>query len=307
MLVGSLVALVTPMYQDGSVDYGRFDQLLRLHMASDTAAVVIAGTTGEAATLTIGEHAQLISAAVDICGARLPVVAGIGANSTSEAIDLAAMAKASGAYASLTVAPYYVRPNQSGMIAHFEAVACATSFPQILYNIPGRTGTDMHDSTILTLARNPHIVGLKDATSDLARAAEIISAAPPHFACYSGDDATALAYMLLGGHGTISVAANIVPQAIARLCQFALSGKVEAARSLNKSLLAIYRALSLDSNPIPVKYALASFKLIENVLRLPMVSLSEEHGAQLRSAFEGAVDHLDEISRLAQAMETRVS
>lgn len=296
MLNGSLVALVTPMTDDGSIDYESLGKLLDLHSSSGTAGIVVGATTGEASALSLDEQAELISYSVKHAGDRIPILAGIGANSTHEAVELALMAKESGAVSGLAVTPYYVRPNQRGMIMHFEEVARKTGFPQILYNIPGRTSVDMHDSTILTLARNELIVGLKDATSDLARAAHIIASVPPHFACYSGDDPTSMAYMLMGGHGTISVIANMLPTTIARLCALALEGQVSDARALNAKLIPLYQALSCDTNPIPIKYAMAQANLITDTLRLPLLSLGKDEGAQLLAGLKEASAHIEELS-----------
>lgn len=298
---GSIVALVTPMNPDGSIDYSAFNNLLRMQIESGTAAVVIGGTTGEASTLSMTEQADVISAAVRFCAGKIDVIAGIGANSTSEAIDLAQMAKASGAHSGLAVVPYYVRPNQLGIAKHFEAVAQATSFPQILYNIPGRTGADMQDSTILELAQNPLMIGLKDATSDMARAASFIASAPENFGCYSGDDSTTLAYMLLGGHGTISVVANMLPGTVAKMCAFALNGNLDEARKLNTLLIPIYKALSLDTNPIPIKYAMSYLKLVSNALRLPLVTLDEQCSAQMVTTIKNTAKGLQELSNLLEA------
>jgi 4-hydroxy-tetrahydrodipicolinate synthase len=284
------------MRANGEVDYAALEQLLQLHIASGTAAVVIGGTTGEGSAMSADELAETITAAVKVCVGRIGVIAGIGANSTSEAIARASMAKECGAQAGMAVAPYYVRPNQLGLVRHFEAVAQATALPQILYNIPGRTAVDMHDSTILALAANPLFVGIKDATADLARAARIISAAPSHFACYSGDDATALAFMLLGGQGSISVAANILPRSIAQLCAMALAGQVADARALNARLLPVYQALALDSNPIPIKYAMSYVRMMEGALRLPLVELDSQRGDQLIAAFRDAAPYVGEIA-----------
>lgn len=296
MIKGSLVALVTPMADDASVDYEALNRLLDIHMASGTAGIVVGATTGEASALSMNEQAELVSHSVKYAGDRIPIVAGIGANCTREAVELAAMAKECGAVSGLAVVPYYVRPNQRGMIKHFEEVAHKTSFPQILYNIPGRASVDMHDSTILTLAKNELIVGLKDATSDFSRAAYVIASAPPHFACYSGDDNTALAFMLMGGHGTISVIANIVPETISRLCALALEGSFADARALNASLIPLYRALSSDTNPMPIKYALASANLISNVLRSPLVTLGDAESDQLLAVLKGTAAHVRELS-----------
>ena len=296
MIKGSLVALVTPMIDDGCVDYESLNRLLDIHITSGTAGIVVGATTGEASTFRMDEQADLISHSVKYAGDRIPIIAGIGANSTREAVELATMAKECGAVSGLAVVPYYVRPNQRGMIKHFEEVAHKTSFPQILYNIPSRTSVDMHDSTILTLAKNELIVGLKDATSDFSRAAYIIASAPPHFACYSGDDSTALAYMLMGGYGTISVIANIVPETIARLCKLALEGSVVEARALNARLIPLYKALSSDTNPMPIKYALASANLISNVLRSPLVSLGDAEGDQLLAVLKNSTANIRELS-----------
>jgi 4-hydroxy-tetrahydrodipicolinate synthase len=296
MIKGSLVALVTPMAADESVDYEALNRLLDLHLASNTAGVVVGATTGEASTLNVSEQTKLISHTVKYAGDRIPVIAGIGANSTYEAIELATMAKECGAVSGLAVTPYYIRPNQRGMIKHFEEVAHKTSFPQILYNIPSRTSVDMHDSTILKLAENELIVGLKDATSDFSRAAHVIASAPPHFACYSGDDPTALAYMLMGGHGTISVVANIIPETIAQLCTLALDNRVVEARVLNASLIPLYDALSCDTNPMPIKHALASANLVSSVLRSPLVSLDGAQGNQLIATLKNLASDVKELS-----------
>lgn len=283
VIKGSIVAIVTPMLRSGEVDNEAVAAMMEQHLHAGTAAVVVAGTTGEAATLTVREQSQLITYIVDLCGEKIPVVAGIGSNSTHEAIELAAMARDSGAVCGLSVVPYYVRPNQDGMRRHFEEIAQLTGLPQILYNIPSRTGVDMRDETVASLATDPRVIGIKDATSDMARVSRLLTMVPQGFGCYSGDDSTALAYMLLGGHGTISVAANVAPRAIAELCALALSNDVPAARTLNTKLLPLYRALSVDTNPIPVKYALVYLRAIEDVIRLPLVPLSEDKRAEVNA------------------------
>ncbi|HWX11825.1 MAG TPA: 4-hydroxy-tetrahydrodipicolinate synthase [Trinickia sp.] len=279
MVKGSLVALVTPMSDAGKIDYKALAEIIEQHAAAGTAALVVAGTTGESATMSAPEQAHLIRYVVDHCGGRMPVIAGTGANSTREAVELARVARDAGASSGLSVVPYYVRPNQEGMRRHFETVAVETDFPQILYNIPSRVGADLHDATVVALAQDPRIIGLKDATSDLARAARLFEQLPLGFGCYSGDDATTLAYMLLGGHGTISVAANVAPRAIARLCALALDGDAKAARALNAHLLPLYEALSIDTNPIPVKYMMARLGWMPDGIRLPLVPLAADKRA----------------------------
>jgi 4-hydroxy-tetrahydrodipicolinate synthase len=283
---GSLVALVTPMSRSGHIDREAVAAIVDRQLRAGTAAIVVAGTTGEAATLSVKEQSQLITDIVDLCRGKIPVVAGIGANSTHEAIELASMARDSGAACGLSVVPYYVRPNQDGMVRHFEAIARAAGLPQILYNIPSRTGADMNDQTVAALAMDPLVIGIKDATGDMARASRLVAMVPPGFSCYSGDDSTSLAYMLLGGHGTISVAANVVPGTIASLCAFALGNDILTARALNTRLLPLYRALSVDTNPMPVKYALVCLRMIEEGIRLPLVSLAEDKRAEVDAVIE---------------------
>ncbi|PCE30850.1 4-hydroxy-tetrahydrodipicolinate synthase [Burkholderia ubonensis] len=293
---GSLVALATPMSGAGQIDYEALAEIIEQHVAAGTAALVVAGTTGESATMSAQEQAHLVQHVVDRCRGRMPVVAGVGANSTHEAIELSQMARDAGASSGLSVVPYYVRPNQEGMRRHFETVAVATDFPQILYNIPSRTGADMHDATVVALAKDPRIVGIKDATSDLARAARLFEQLPPGFGCYSGDDATTLAYMLLGGHGTISVAANVAPRAMARLCSLALDGEVGAARALNAKLLPLYEALSIDTNPIPVKYMLARLGWMPDGIRLPLVPLAADKRARVDAILAELAQWCDDVA-----------
>jgi 4-hydroxy-tetrahydrodipicolinate synthase len=299
VLQGSLVALVTPMLSTGHIDYAALTRIIDMHVLAGTAALVIAGTTGESATLSIHEYRQLIEYAVAHCKGKLPVVAGVGANSTQEAIELSRTARDAGAVSGLSVVPYYVCPNQDGMRRHFESIAVETDFPQILYNIPSRVGADMRNGTIAALAQDPRIVGIKDATGDLARAVRLFAQVPPGFGCYSGDDATTLAYILLGGHGTISVAANVTPRAMARLCTLALEGDAKAARALNEKLLPLYEALSLDTNPIPIKYMTARLGWTPDGIRLPLVPLAADKRARVDAILKQLAPWCGDTSNLA--------
>lgn len=270
MIKGSIVALVTPMHPDGEIDLVALDALLDWHVASGTAAVVAVGTTGESATLDVNEHLQLIRHCVDYLGGRIPVIAGTGANSTREAIELTQEAAALGADACLLVTPYYNRPSQRGLYEHFCAIAAAVQIPQILYNVPSRTAVDLSNETTLRLAAVDNIVGIKDATGDLARGRELISRLPAHFAVYSGDDATAAELILAGAQGNISVTANVVPERVAELCAAALNGDGARVAALDDSLAALNTALFLESNPMPVKYALARLGRMQAGIRLPL-------------------------------------
>jgi 4-hydroxy-tetrahydrodipicolinate synthase len=284
MIKGSLVAIVTPMHRDGSLDLPRMESLIAMHHREGTAAVVVLGTTGESPTLEDDEYERLIAASVELAKGKLPLLAGIGANSTKHAVHLAKIAQRAGAVAGLSVVPYYNKPTQQGMYRHFAAVAEETGFPQIVYNIPGRTSCDMTNETILRLAENRAIIGIKDATSHMGRAAELAAHAPAHFALYAGDDDSALAFMLVGGHGTISVAANVAPRLVSELCQAAVAGDVARARALNTRLLPIYKMITLQTNPIPIKFAMAQLGLIEEGIRLPMTWLEEPHHAAVKAA-----------------------
>lgn len=288
MLQGSLVAIVTPMLEDGSLDFPRLQALVDWHVASGTAAIAIVGTTGESPTVDVEEHGALIKAAVAYCAGRIPVIAGTGANSTAEAIELARFAKSVGADYSLSVVPYYNKPTQEGLYQHFKAIAEAVDLPMILYNVPGRTVADMSNDTILRLAALSNIVGIKDATADLYRATDLFRRAPAGFACYTGDDGTAAAFMLLGGQGVISVTANVAPVAMARLCRAALAGDVVATRMVNDTLLGLHRDLFVEANPIPVKWALAEMGRIGGALRLPLTPLSPQHHETVRHALRQA-------------------
>ncbi len=274
MIKGSLVAVVTPMHEDGTLDLDAYRRLIDWHIAEGTNAIVSVGTTGESPTVTPEEHGELIRVAVETAKGRVPVIAGTGGNSTSEAIELTEHARKVGADATLQVVPYYNKPTQEGLYRHFRTIAERVDLPMILYNVPGRTVADLGTETTLRLAQVPGIVGLKDATSDMGRAAEVLKKAPPTFALYSGNDDTALALMLLGGHGVISVTANIAPRLMSDMCRAVLSGDFAAARAINNRLLPVHFKLFVEPNPIPVKWALAKMGHIQNGIRLPLVPLS---------------------------------
>jgi 4-hydroxy-tetrahydrodipicolinate synthase len=274
MIKGSLVAVVTPMHEDGSLDLAAYRRLIDWHIAEGTNAIVAVGTTGESPTVTPEEHGELIRVAVEAAKGRVPVIAGTGGNSTAEAIELTEHAKKVGADATLQVVPYYNKPTQEGLYRHFRTIAERVGLPMILYNVPGRTVADLGTETTLRLAQVPGIVGLKDATSDMGRAADLLKRAPSNFALYSGNDDTALALMLLGGHGVISVTANIAPRLMAEMCRAALAGELARARAINNQLLPVHFKLFVEANPIPVKWALAKLGRIEAGVRLPLVPLS---------------------------------
>jgi 4-hydroxy-tetrahydrodipicolinate synthase len=278
------------MREDGSLDYPRLKSLVDFHAAEGTDGIVIVGTTGESPTVDVDEHCELIRAAVEYAAGRLPVIAGTGGNSTSEAIELTAYAKKVGATASLNVVPYYNKPTQEGLYLHFKAIAEAVDLPMILYNVPGRTVADMSNETTLRLAQVPGIVGIKDATGNLERGTDLIKRAPQGFALYSGDDASALAFILLGGHGTISVTANVAPRLMHEMCAAALAGDVARAREINSRLLGLHRQLFVEANPIPVKWAVCRMGLIEAGIRLPLTRLSAEyHERVLQSMREAGI------------------
>ena len=288
MIQGSIPAIVTPMNEDGSLDLPALRRLLDWHIAEGTDAVVVVGTTGESPTVDMDEHCELIRATVEHVAGRIPVIAGTGANSTSEAIDLARCAKAAGANAHLSVVPYYNKPTQEGLFLHFKTIAEAVDLPMILYNVPGRTVADLSNDTTLRLAQVPGIVGIKDATGNLERAADLIKRAPPGFAIYSGDDPTGLAMVLLGGHGVISVTANVAPKLMHAMVTFGLASDVKAAREINARLIGLHKQLFCEANPIPVKWACASMGLIQNTLRLPLTQLSADCHERVRAAMRDA-------------------
>jgi 4-hydroxy-tetrahydrodipicolinate synthase len=284
MIKGSLVAIVSPMREDGSLDFEAYRRLIEWHVAEGTNGIVAVGTTGESPTVDHDEHCELIRVAVEAVRGRVPVIAGTGGNSTAEAVDLTAYAKGVGADATLQVVPYYNKPTQEGLYRHFRKVAETVDLPLILYNVPGRTVADLATETTLRLAQVPGIVGLKDATGDLGRGADLLKRAPKNFAVYSGNDDTALPLMLLGGHGVISVTANIAPRLMSEMCKAALAGDLSGARALNNRLLPLHLKLFVEPNPVPVKWALAKMGRIAGGIRLPLVPLSESQQPVVESA-----------------------
>lgn len=288
MITGSIVAVVTPMFPDGSLDRQAFTQLIDLHIAEGTDALVVVGTTGESPTVPVEEHCELIRLAVEHAAGRLPIIAGTGGNSTQEAIALARFAKEAGAQAHLSVVPYYNKPTQEGLYRHFRAIAEAVELPLILYNVPGRTVADMNNDTVARLAEIPNIAGIKDATGDIGRGCELREHVPETFALYTGDDLTALAFLLMGGHGVISVTANVAPRQMHQMCEAALAGRLDEARAINRTLLGLHRQLFCEANPIPVKWALQQMGKIQSGIRLPLVPLSESCHARVRAALQQA-------------------
>ena len=284
MIKGSIVAIVTPMHPDGSLDLPGLRKLIDWHIAEGTDAIVIVGTTGESATVTVEEHCELIRVAVEHANKRVPIIAGTGGNSTTEAIELTHYARKVGADASLLVVPYYNRPTQEGMYQHFRKIAEAVDLPAILYNVPGRTVADMANETILRLAQIPGIVGVKDATGNLARGSDLIRLAPKSFSVYSGDDATAMALMFCGGRGNISVVANVAPRAMHELCAASMAGDVAKAVEINNRMLPLHLKLFVEPNPVPVKWAMNQMGLIPSGIRLPLVQLAAECQESVRSA-----------------------
>jgi 4-hydroxy-tetrahydrodipicolinate synthase len=287
-LQGSLVAIVTPMQEDGTLDLEAFRRLIDWHIKEGTDGLVVVGTTGESPTVDFDEHRLLIKTAVDHAAKRVPVIAGTGANSTSEAIELAAYAKEAGADLSLTVVPYYNKPTQEGLYRHFRAIAEAVDLPHVLYNVPGRTVADLQNDTVLKLAQIPNIVGIKDATANLERGAELIRRKPRDFRVLSGDDATGLPLILMGGHGVISVTANVAPRLMHEMCAAGVAGDIAKAREVNNRLLPLHRNLFLEANPIPVKWAVQQMGLIKGGIRLPMTPLSTAYHEPVREALRYA-------------------
>ena len=272
---GSIVALITPMLADGAVDYPALRKLIDWHIAQGTDCVCVVGTTGESPTVTVQEHCEIIRVSVAQAAGRVPIMAGCGANSTSEAIELAQFAKSVGANCQLQVVPYYNKPTQEGLYQHFLTIAKAVDLPMVLYNVPGRTVADMAHETVLRLAHVPGIVGIKEATGNIERAQWLIKEAPPGFSIYSGDDPTAVALMLCGGHGNVSVTANIAPRLMHELCMAALAGDVRGAMAIQMQLLPLHKGLFVEANPIPVKWAAAKMGLCSEAIRLPLTPLSE--------------------------------
>jgi len=288
MITGSIVAIVTPMHEDGSLDLGGLRRLVDFHVQEGTDAIVIVGTTGESPTVNVDEHCELIRVTVEQAPGRIPVIAGTGANSTAEAIELTHFAKKAGADAALSVVPYYNKPTQEGLYRHFKAIAEAVDIPVILYNVPGRTVADMSNDTALRLADIPNVVGIKDATGNIERGTDLIARAPEGFAVYSGDDASACALMLLGAQGDISVVANVAPRLMHEMCAAALAGDVAKARVLNERLLGLHRQLFCEANPIPVKWACQQLGLIAGGMRLPLTPLSADCHERVRGAMRQA-------------------
>ncbi|MEL0659112.1 4-hydroxy-tetrahydrodipicolinate synthase [Psychromonas arctica] len=285
MLTGSIVALVTPMDQTGEIDYIALKELVEFHIKSKTAAIVAVGTSGESATFSVDDHVKVVERTITYAAGRIPVIAGNGANSTSEAIALSKLFTNSGIVAGLNVTPYYNKPTQEGLYLHYKAIAESCELPQILYNVPGRTAVDMLPETVARLAKIPNIIGIKEATGDLERLAELKAILPADFLLYSGDDSTGCDFMLQGGHGVISVTTNVAPVEMAQMCEFALSGEVEKALEINKQLMPVHTHLYHEANPIPVKWACAELGLIPTpTLRLPLTTLSEQYQGIVRNA-----------------------
>ncbi|OZY42689.1 4-hydroxy-tetrahydrodipicolinate synthase [Pseudomonas fragi] len=284
MIAGSMVALVTPMDAQGRLDWDALSKLVDFHLQEGTNAIVAVGTTGESATLDVNEHIEVIRHVVKQVAGRIPVIAGTGANSTREAIELTTNAKAAGADACLLVTPYYNKPTQEGLYQHFKAIAEAVDIPQILYNVPGRTACDMLPATVIRLSTVPNIIGIKEATGDLTRVPTILAGVSSDFLVYSGDDATAVELILLGGKGNISVTANVAPRDMSDLCAAAMRGDADTARALHEKLMPLNKTLFIESNPIPVKWALHEMGLMSDGIRLPLTWLSEPCHEPLRQA-----------------------
>ena len=286
MLTGSLVAIITPMREDGSVHYEQFQRLIDWHVANGTDAIVAVGTTGESTTLSVPEKIEVIEAAIRFADGRIPVIAGTGVNSTSEAIELSRAAVGSGAYATLSVVPYYNKPPQEGIYRHFAAIAEAADIPMIVYNVPGRTVVNMNNDTVLRLAEIPNIIGIKEASGDIGRMVDLVNRVPKDFAIYSGDDPTGMAAMLCGAHGVITVAGNVAPKLFADMCRAALAGNLAEARALNAKLVPLYQEMFCEPSPAAPKWALEKLGLCSRAVRLPMVSLSETGQARVSAALQ---------------------
>jgi 4-hydroxy-tetrahydrodipicolinate synthase len=273
-IVGSIVALITPMHEDGSVDYDALRRLINWHIAEGTDCIGVVGTTGESPTVSVEEHCEIIRVAVEQAGGRVPIMAGTGGNSTREAIELSRYARSVGADCTLSVVPYYNKPSQEGIYAHFKAIAEAVDVPMVLYNVPGRTVADMLPETTLRLAQVPGVIGIKEATGNIERACTLIKHAPKGFSIYSGDDPTAVALMLLGGHGNVSVTANVAPRAMHELCKAAIAGQAREATEIHLKLLPLHKNLFVESSPTPTKWALSRLGLCGNTVRLPILPLT---------------------------------
>ena len=286
MLKGSLVALITPMNQDGSINYEQLHDLIDWHIENGTDGIVAVGTTGESATLPVEEHLAVIEATVKHVNKRVPVIAGTGANNTVEAIALSKAAEQAGADYTLSVVPYYNKPSQEGIYQHFKAIAEATSIPMVIYNVPGRTVVSMSNDTILRLAEIPNIVGVKEASGNIGNNIELINSVPEGFAVFSGDDPTGLPFMLCGGHGVVTVAANVAPKLFADMCRAALEGDIATARRLNEQLFPIYNTMFCEPSPAAPKWGLSLLGKCEPHVRLPLVALTEAGQAKVRAALE---------------------
>ena len=287
-ITGSIVALVTPMLGDGSVDFPALRKLIDWHVAEGTSCIGVVGTTGESPTVSIEENCEIIRVAVEHAAGRVPIMAGAGANSTAEALEMTRFAKKVGADCTLQVVPYYNKPTPEGIYRHFRAIAEGVDLPVILYNVPGRTVADMQHDTVMRLTQVPGIVGIKEATGNIDRAAWLIKQAPKGFSIYSGDDPTAIGLMLLGGHGNVSVTANVAPRAMADLCAAAMAGDARRATAIHMMLLGLHKQLFVEANPIPVKWAVSRMGLMGPALRLPLVPLSDSHHAALEGAMRDA-------------------
>jgi 4-hydroxy-tetrahydrodipicolinate synthase len=287
-ITGSIVALATPMHTDGSVDYPNLRKLIDWHIQEGTDCICVVGTTGESPTVDVEEHCEIIRVSVEQARGRVPIMAGCGANSTSEAIELARFAKGVGAQCQLQVVPYYNRPTQEGLYQHFKTIAEAVDLPVVLYNVPGRTVADMQHDTVLRLAQVPGIVGIKEATGNIERAQWLIRDVPGHFAVYSGDDPTAVALMLCGGKGNVSVTANIAPRLMHELCVAALAGNIQRAMQIQFQLMPVHKHLFVEANPIPLKWAMARMGLCGPTLRLPLTPLSAQHQPTVEAALKAS-------------------
>ena len=287
-ITGSIVALATPMQPDGSVDYAHLRKLIDWHIQEGTDCICVVGTTGESPTVNVEEHCEIIRVSVEQARGRVPIMAGCGANSTSEAIELARFAKGVGAQCQLQVVPYYNRPTQEGLYQHFTTIAEAVDLPLVLYNVPGRTVADMLHDTVLRLAQVPGIVGIKEATGNIERAQWLIRDVPSHFSVYSGDDPTAVALMLCGGKGNVSVTANIAPRLMHELCVAALSGNIQRAMQIQFQLMPVHKHLFVEANPIPLKWAMARMGLCGPTMRLPLTPLSAQHEPTVEAALKAS-------------------
>jgi 4-hydroxy-tetrahydrodipicolinate synthase len=283
-ITGSIVALVTPMLEDGSIDYPHLRKLIDWHISQGTDCIGVVGTTGESPTVTVEEHCEIIRVSVEQSAGRVPIMAGCGANSTAEAIELARFAHQVGADCQLQVVPYYNKPTQEGQYQHFRAIAEAVDLPMVLYNVPGRTVADLQHDTVMRLSQIDGIIGIKEATGNLERAQWLIHEAPEGFAVYSGDDGTAVALMLCGGQGNVSVTANVAPKHMHDLCVAAIAGKAREAMAIQNALLILHKHMFTEANPIPVKWAAARMGLCGGTMRLPMTPLSAAHQPALEAA-----------------------